>query len=109
MKVVYHEDYNEVYSNDPASAPGRIQAVEKALRGKVTFIEPVAAIQEDILKVHTPNHVRSVEREGVYDIAALAAGGAMKAERMRRPSAVRTGMFCRLGSTEDSRPVTATA
>jgi acetoin utilization deacetylase AcuC-like enzyme len=82
MKVVYHEDYNEVYSTDPASAPGRIQAVEKALRGKVTFVEPVAATQEDILKVHTPHHVRSVEREGVYDIAALAAGGAMKAAQI---------------------------
>ena len=41
MKVVYHEDYNEVYSNDPASEAGRIQAVEIALRGKVTFLKPV--------------------------------------------------------------------
>jgi hypothetical protein len=28
---------------------------------------------------------------------------------MRRPSAVRIGMFCRLGSVEASRPVTAVA
>ena len=33
----------------------------------------------------------------------------MNASRMRRPSAVRTGMFCRFGSVEESRPVTATA
>ena len=79
MKVVYHEDYNEVYSSDPASAPGRIQAVESALRGKVIFVKPVAASREDILRVHTPEHVRSVEREGVYEAAALAAGGAIKA------------------------------
>jgi hypothetical protein len=39
----------------------------------------------------------------------LLPGGAMKAARMRRPSAVRTGMFCRLGSLDASRPVTATA
>jgi acetoin utilization deacetylase AcuC-like enzyme len=82
MKVVYHEDYNEVYSSDPASAAGRIQAVEMALRGKVTFVEPVAATKEDILRVHTPEHVKSVEREGVYDIAALAAGGAIKAAQI---------------------------
>jgi acetoin utilization deacetylase AcuC-like enzyme len=82
MKVVYHEDYNEVYSTDPASAAGRIQAVEMVLRGKVTYVTPVAATQEDILKVHTPDHVRSVEREGVYDIAALAAGGAIKAAQI---------------------------
>jgi acetoin utilization deacetylase AcuC-like enzyme len=79
MKVVYHEDYNEVYTSDPAAEAGRIQAVEMALRGKVTFIEPVAATKEDILRVHTPDHVKSVKREGVYEIAALAAGGAIKA------------------------------
>ena len=31
----------------------------------------------------------------------------MKHSRMRRPAAVRIGMFCRLGSFDDSRPVTA--
>ena len=33
----------------------------------------------------------------------------MNASRMRRPSAVRTGMFCRFGSLDASRPVTAVA
>jgi hypothetical protein len=33
----------------------------------------------------------------------------MKAARMRLPSGVRTGMFCRLGSLDAKRPVTATA
>ncbi|OGP90182.1 MAG: acetylpolyamine aminohydrolase [Deltaproteobacteria bacterium RBG_19FT_COMBO_43_11] len=82
MKVVYHEDYNEVYSSDPASATGRIQAVEIALRGKVTFVEPSPATREDILKIHTPEHIKSVEREGVYEIAALAAGGAILAAQI---------------------------
>lgn len=79
MKVVYSEEYKQVYTSDPASAPGRIEAIEIALRGKVKFIEPVPASEEDILKVHTPHHIRDVEREGVYDIAALAAGGAIMA------------------------------
>ncbi|MEN6488356.1 MAG: hypothetical protein ABFD66_05660 [Smithella sp.] len=79
MKVVYSEEYKQVYTSDPASAPGRIEAIEIALRGKVKFIEPVPASEEDILKVHTPHHIRDVEREGVYDIAALAAGGAILA------------------------------
>jgi len=82
MKVVYHEDYNEVYSSEPASAAGRIQAIEIALRGKVTFVEPDPATREDIVKVHTPEHIKSVEREGVYEIAALAAGGAIKAAQI---------------------------
>jgi acetoin utilization deacetylase AcuC-like enzyme len=79
MKVVYSEDYKEVYTTDPAAAAGRIEAIEITLRGKVTFIEPAAASSEDILRVHTQFHVTSVEREGVYEIAALAAGGAIKA------------------------------
>jgi acetoin utilization deacetylase AcuC-like enzyme len=79
MKVVYSEDYKQVYAADPASAAGRMEAIEIALRGKVEFLEPVPASEEDILKVHTPHHIRDVEREGVYDIAALAAGGAIMA------------------------------
>ena len=79
MKVVYHEDYNLVYTSDPAASAGRIQAMETALRGKVTFTEPKPAAREDILAAHTPEHVKSVERAGIYDIAALAAGGAIKA------------------------------
>ncbi len=79
MKVVYHEDYNEVYTSDPAAAAGRIRAVELVLKEKVTFVEPKPASKEDILRVHTPEHVRSVEREGIYESAALAVGGAIKA------------------------------
>ena len=79
MKVVYHEDYNQVYASDPAASAGRIRAVEQVLKGKVTFVEPEPASRDDILRVHTPEHVRFVEREGVYEIAALAAGGAILA------------------------------
>ena len=39
----------------------------------------------------------------------LAPFGAMKARRILRPSSVRTGMFCRLGSDDDSRPVVVAA
>jgi acetoin utilization deacetylase AcuC-like enzyme len=82
MKFVYHEDYNQVYSSDPASAPGRIRAIEEELRGKVDCVAPVAATREDILRVHTLERTKSVEREGVYTIAALAAGGAIKAAQI---------------------------
>ena len=82
MKVVYHEDYNEVYTSDPASAAGRIQAIEMTLRGKVTFVTPVTATKEDIAAVHTVQHVDQVKKEGVYEIAALAAGGAILAAQI---------------------------
>ncbi len=79
MKVVYSEEYKQVYSYDPASNPGRIESIEFALAGKVNYIEPQPASEEDIAAIHTPRHIAEVRREGVYDIAALAAGGAIKA------------------------------
>lgn len=79
MKVVYSQEYKQVYSSDPASSPGRIEAIEFALAGKVNYIEPQPASEEDIGLIHTPRHIAEVRREGVYDIAALAAGGAIKA------------------------------
>lgn len=79
MKVVYHEAFNEVYTTDPAASAGRIRAIEAALKGKVTFVEPKPAPREDILRAHTREHVEAVARAGLYEIAALAAGGAIKA------------------------------
>ena len=82
MKVVYSEEYKQVYAPDPASDPGRIESVEFALAGKVQYVEPQPASEEDIAAVHTERHIESVKREGVYDIAALAAGGAIKASQI---------------------------
>lgn len=79
MKVVYSEEYKQVYSYDPASNPGRIESIEFALTGKVDYIEPLPATPEDITAIHTEKHIAEVRREGCYDIAALAAGGAIKA------------------------------
>ena len=39
----------------------------------------------------------------------MAPAAAMKAVRMRRPASVRIGMFWRLGSDDDSRPVEVAA
>ncbi len=82
MKVVYSEEYKQVYSTDPASNPGRIESIEFALAGRVDYIEPHPASEEDILAVHTPRHIAEIRREGVYEIAALAAGGAIKASQI---------------------------
>ena len=82
MKVVYSQGYKQIYSHDPASSPGRIESIEFALAGKVDYIEPQPASEEDIALVHTPRHIAEIQREGVYDIAALAAGGALKAAQI---------------------------
>ncbi|MBU2550397.1 MAG: histone deacetylase family protein [Proteobacteria bacterium] len=79
MKVVYHPDYCQVYTSDPASAAGRIEAVVEVIGSRVDWVRPRLAAPEDIAAVHTENHVAAICRQGLYDIAALAAGGAVMA------------------------------
>lgn len=79
MKVVFHEDFRSPYTSDPAAESGRMEAIERVIRQKVTWIEAVPATEEAIAAVHTRAHMERVRREGVYDVAALAAGGAIQA------------------------------
>ncbi|MDY6844274.1 MAG: histone deacetylase family protein [Thermodesulfobacteriota bacterium] len=79
MDVVYHNDYNTVYASDPAASHGRIEAVYHVIKDHVTFVEAKPATIEDIAAVHTTFHIGNVSRLGIYDIAALAAGGAIQA------------------------------
>jgi len=75
VKVIYHKDFLQRYAMDPAAADGRMEAAVREIRSKATFIEAVPAAEKDIAAVHTRTHMDMVRREGVYDIAALAAGG----------------------------------
>ncbi len=79
MKVIYHENFTQSYCSDPAAAPGRIEAIVKAIRNSVTFVKAIPATEEDIAAVHSPYHIKKVKSDGIYDIAALAAGGAIQA------------------------------
>ena len=79
MKVIYHKDFLQRYAMDPAAADGRIEAVVREIQDLATFIEAVPAAEKDIAAVHTRTHMEMVRREGVFDIAALAAGGAIQA------------------------------
>ena len=79
MKVFYHDDFRQVYVSDPAAAPGRIEAIVVAIRGEVTFEEPLPASADDIEAIHSPYHIKYVTRQGLYHISALAAGGAIEA------------------------------
>ena len=79
MKVIYHKDFLQNYTMDPAAADGRIEAVIEEIQGRVTLVDAVPATEEDIAAVHTRAHMDMVRRDGVYDIAALAAGGAIQA------------------------------
>jgi acetoin utilization deacetylase AcuC-like enzyme len=79
MKVITHEDFKQAYTQEPAAVPGRIESILAAIQGDVEFIEAYPAGLDDISLVHSPAHIKSVERQGLYRISALAAGGAMEA------------------------------
>jgi len=79
MKVIFHEDFYEVYTSDPAAAAGRMEAVMDIVESRVDLIKAVAASEDDIAAVHTQAHIDHVKGKGLYPIAALAAGGAIQA------------------------------
>ena len=82
MKVVTHEDFYQVYTGDPAAASGRIEAIVKNLEPHVEFVPTVPALRIQIAAVHSESHIQQVENQGLYEIAALAAGGAIQAARI---------------------------
>ena len=83
MKIVYHPRYVEVYASDPAASPGRIEAILKELEGEYDFVEPRAASEDDLQLVHTQYHIESIKRDKhLYEVACLAAGGAIEAAQI---------------------------
>jgi len=80
MKVIFHPRFYEVYTSDPAAAPGRMEPMVKALGKDFEFIEPEAASERDLERVHGRNHIQSVKGDSqVYEVGLLAAGGAILA------------------------------
>ncbi len=83
MKVVYHPRYTEIYASDPAASLGRMEAILKELQGEYDFDEPQAASEDDLRRVHAQYHIESIKRDKhLYEVACLAAGGAIKAAQI---------------------------
>jgi acetoin utilization deacetylase AcuC-like enzyme len=80
MKVIFHSRFCEVYTSDPAAAPGRMEPMVKALEKEFEFIEPEPASERDLERVHGRSHIQYVKADPlVYEIGCLAAGGAILA------------------------------
>jgi len=79
MKVIFHSDFYRVYASEPAAAPGRMEAVIESLGNSFEILQAVAADPQDIEAVHSPQHIARIRQKGLYNIAALAAGGAVQA------------------------------
>lgn len=82
MKIVFDEFFYKAYSSDPASAPGRMEAIVNDLPPNAEMVKPEYAEEGQIRLAHSDAHIREIRNEGLYDFAALAAGGAIKAARI---------------------------
>jgi acetoin utilization deacetylase AcuC-like enzyme len=83
VKIVYHPRYTEIYASDPAASPGRMESILKELQGQYDFIEPQPASEDDINRVHTQPHIDYIKRDhSLYELALLAAGGAIKSAQL---------------------------
>ncbi len=79
LKVIFHEDFYQVYTSDPAAAPGRMEAIVDVIGPEVDFITAQSASDIDIAAVHTESHILHVRHHGLYQISSLAAGGGIQA------------------------------
>ena len=82
MKVVFHEDFYQVYTGDPAAASGRMEAIIECIETHVEFVTAVPALNRHIAAIHSEKHIQHVKNHGLYEIAALAAGGAIQAAQI---------------------------
>ncbi len=82
MKVIFDNLFYSVYSSDPASAAGRMESVIAALPTDTNFINAEPATQKQLELAHSLDHINDVKNEGVFDIASLAAGGAIQSARI---------------------------
>lgn len=79
MRVYFHTDFYNVYTADPAAATGRMETVIDAIAPHVNLCSFSPAAESDLLAVHPKDHIERIRHQGLYDVAALAAGGALQA------------------------------
>lgn len=82
MKVVFDEAFYCVYTSDPASEPGRMEAIFRQLPEDAALVSPLPATMDDLRRAHTDQHVESVSAQGLFEIASLAAGAAIETARI---------------------------
>jgi acetoin utilization deacetylase AcuC-like enzyme len=87
MKIIFHQKYLKSYTSDPAASNGRLEPIIAELKKHESyeFIIPEPATEEDILRAHTNSHLEIIKQTPViYEIALLAAGGAIKTAELAR-------------------------
>ena len=77
MKIVYSKLFAAKYPTNPVENPDRARLpAQELLEAGYELVDPSPASLEEIRKVHGLQHIEMVRSRGLYDAAALAAGGA---------------------------------
>lgn len=80
MKIIYSTRYEENYPTDPVESPERVRLPAMELKeAGYELVEPIAATDEDVARVHGREHIERVKQRGLYEVAKRAAGGAITA------------------------------
>ncbi|MHA1380740.1 MAG: histone deacetylase family protein [Candidatus Helarchaeota archaeon] len=85
MKIVFHENFFNSYTSDPAAAKGRLEPIIAELKKfkDYEFITPKPAQKNDILLAHPLDHFNRIQNsQNIFKMALLAAGGAIKAAEL---------------------------
>jgi acetoin utilization deacetylase AcuC-like enzyme len=86
VKVVAHPAFNATdYADDCASVAGRMEVIVEALasEGRWDFVQPGAAMDEDLRRGHTPEYLAaSAANPKRHALASLAVGGAIQAAEL---------------------------
>ena len=85
MKIIFDKKFLEEYDHTRAGDIGRLEPAYKALKGDphYIFVNPKPAPLEAIERAHSTKHIKDIKKENhsfktkLYDIARLAAGGAI--------------------------------
>ena len=83
MKIIYSTRYEECYPTNPVENPERVRLPAMELKkAGCEFVEPSAASDEDVARVHGREHIERVKHRGLYEVATLSAGGAIAAAEL---------------------------
>ena len=80
MKIVYSDNLAARYPANPVESPDRVAIPAGLLREcGYELVDFQPASSKDISRVHGREHIELVKKMGLYEAAALAAGGAIAA------------------------------
>ncbi len=71
MRVIFHEDFYQVYTSDPAASMGRMEAIVKVIEPHVEFLKAESAHEEDIERVHTKSQLLKAMKGHILDEGML--------------------------------------